>query len=103
MSGRILICALSCVALAAFGTACGEQKQTPPAEQPKPAAVAKPTTAPQQPKATVSGVVAETVKGADKVADYATGSTQLQQKKKMESKLKNIQSKSSSQLEKELQ
>lgn len=101
MSGRILICALSCVALAAFGTACGEQKQTPP-EQPKPGAVAK-QTAPQQPKATVSGVVAETVKGADKVADYATGSTQLQQKKKMESKLKNIQSKSSSQLEKELQ
>lgn len=48
MSGKILICALSCAALALFGTACDEQKPASPAEQPKPAPVVPPPAA--QPK-----------------------------------------------------
>ncbi len=122
MSGKILICALSCAALALFGTACDEQKPASPAEQPKPAPVApapaaqpkpapaapapaaqpKPTPAQPAKQASPVGVVTETVQAADKVADYGTGATQLRAKQKIESKLQKIQKTSNQQLEKEM-
>jgi len=122
MSGKILICALSCAAIALFGTACDEQKPASPAEQPKPAPVApapaaqpkpapaapapaaqpKPTPAQPAKQASPVGVVMETVQAADKVADYGTGATQLRAKQKIESKLQKIQKTSNQQLEKEM-
>lgn len=96
MSGKIIICALSCAAIVAFGTACGEQKPAAPVEQKKPAPAV------EQKKQTVSGVVKETAKGADKVVDNAIGTVPLQQKKKIETKLQKIQNTSNQQLEKEM-
>ena len=46
--------------------------------------------------------VKETAEAVDKTADYATGRTQLQQKKKLETKLNNLQQKQQKQLDKAL-
>ena len=61
-------------------SACGEQENT------------------EQPKTTVKTTVKETAKAVDKTADYATGRTQLQQKKKLENKLNAIQKNQQNQL-----
>ena len=47
----------------------------------------------------VQNTVKETAKAADKTADYATGKTQLEQKKKMEKKLNQLQQKQNKQLD----
>ena len=47
-------------------------------------------------------VVKETAEAVDKTADYATGRTQLQQKKKLETKLNKLQQKQQKQLDKAL-
>ncbi|MBQ6599438.1 MAG: hypothetical protein IJH79_17970 [Lentisphaeria bacterium] len=46
----------------------------------------------------VQNAAKETAKAADKTADYATGKTQLEQKKKMENKLNQIQQNQNKQL-----
>ena len=46
----------------------------------------------------VQNAAKETAKAADKTADYATGKTQLEQKKKMENKLHQIQQNQNKQL-----
>ena len=66
-------------------SACGEQENT------------------DQPKSNAQKTVKETAKAVDKTADYATGRTQLQQKKKMENKLNSIQKNQQNQLDKALQ
>jgi len=68
-----------------------------PAAKPAPKkAAAKPApkkaaAKPAQNQASKPGVVLETVQAVDKAADYATGRTQLQAKKRMQNKLQNIQ------------
>ena len=64
-------------------SACGEQSDSKPAEN-----AGK----------TVKKAVKETAKAVDKTADYATGRTQLEQKKKMENKLNKIQQNQNQQL-----
>ena len=65
----------------------------PPPVKPAPKKPVPPPPAPAKkappPKAR-PGVVAETVHAVDKTADYATGRTQLQAKKRMQNKLQNI-------------
>ena len=46
----------------------------------------------------VQNAAKETAKAADKTADYATGKAQLEQKKKMENKLNQIQQNQNKQL-----
>ena len=46
----------------------------------------------------VQNAARETAKSVDKTADYATGKTQLEQKKKMENKLNRIQQNQNKQL-----
>ena len=69
-------------------SACGEQEN---AEQPN-------TTVKKTENKTVKKTVKETAKAVDKTADYATGRTQLQQKKKLENKLNGIQKNQQNQL-----
>ena len=64
-------------------SACGEQSDS------------KPGTATEK---TVKKTVRETAEAVDKTADYATGRTQLEQKKKMENKLNKIQQNQNQQL-----
>ena len=102
-------------------SACGEQqpaKSSAPAS-PAPAPAAKPAPAPAKPAAKPApqkteakparkqpakpGVVTETAQAIDKTADYATGRTQLQAKKRMQNKLQNIQQGHQDQYNKALQ
>ena len=50
----------------------------------------------------VQNAVKETAKAVDKTADHATGKAQLEQKKKMENKLNQIQQNQNKQLDKAL-
>ena len=47
----------------------------------------------------VQNTVKETARAADKTADHATGKAQLEQKKKMENKLNQLQQKQNKQLD----
>mgnify|MGYP004674254143 FL=1 len=77
---RKMVCTLLCCAGAAlFLSACGEQKKSPEGK--------------------VESAVKETARAVDKTADYATGKTQLEQKKKLENKLNKIQGDQQKQLE----
>ena len=77
---RKMVCTLLCCAGATlFLSARGEQKQNPEGK--------------------VESAVKETAQAVDKTADYATGKTQLEQKKKLENKLNKIQGDQQKQLE----
>ena len=79
---RSMIFAALLVGTMLAASACGEQKQNP--------------AAPAQ--STVRETVKETAKAIDKTADHATGKAQLEQKKKIETRLNKIQQNQQNQL-----